>query len=331
MKIIAEIGQAHDGSLGIAHSFIEAISKTGVDIIKFQTHFAEHETTPNEPWRIKFSKQDLTRYDYWKRMEFNEQQWLGLKNHAEEVGLEFMSSTFSLYATRMLKRVGVSAWKLASGEVNNFEIIKSISETGQEIYLSTGMSTIDEIDKSVAMIKDYKLPFTVLQCTSMYPTPPEKIGFNLIDFLKKRYDCKVGLSDHSGKIFTGIAGAALEIDALEVHVTFNKHMFGPDTSSSLTIDELKTLTDGVRFIEKSMLNKVDKDIIAEELSEMRKIFRKSIVYVDDLKKGSIIDRKHIGFKKPGTGINPDNYKKILGKKLIKSVKKDDLLSTSDFE
>ena len=146
---VAEVAQAHDGSLGMAHAFIDAVSNVGVDVIKFQTHIAHAETTPHEPWRIRFSTQDKTRYDYWKRMEFSEDQWLDLKSHADEVGVKFISSPFSLEAVELLKKVGVYAWKIASGEVNNDEILDSIAETGLDIYLSTGMSTIEEVDRAV--------------------------------------------------------------------------------------------------------------------------------------------------------------------------------------
>jgi N-acetylneuraminate synthase len=327
--IIAEVGQAHDGSLGIAHSFIDAVSKSGADVIKFQTHIAEAETTQHEPWRIKFSTQDGSRYDYWKRMEFSETQWVELKKHSNDVGLQFISSPFSLEAVELLKKVGVHAWKIASGEVNNQEMLDSIAETKQDVYLSTGMSTIEEIDRSVERIKKKGLPLTILQCTSMYPTPPEKVGLNMLVFFRERYGCGVGLSDHSGKIFTGLAAATIGIDVLEVHVTFSKEMFGPDVSSSLTIDELKKLVEGTRYIEAVVENSVDKNSIAEELKPVRNIFTKSIVYRRDLEKGTIIKRDDISFKKPGTGVDPTHLEKVIGKQLKRSVKGDDQLSMSD--
>ena len=117
--IIAEVAQAHDGSLGMAHAYIDAIANAGADAVKFQTHIASAESTPGEPWRVKFSQQDATRYDYWKRMEFTEEQWQGLKKHADERGLKFLSSPFSVEAVELLTRVGVAAWKVASGEVSN--------------------------------------------------------------------------------------------------------------------------------------------------------------------------------------------------------------------
>ena len=151
--IIAEIGSVHDGSFGNALKLIELTAKCGADCVKFQTHIASAETTPHEPWRIKFTTQDKSRYDYWKRMEFSYEQWKELKNHSDEVGLKFMSSPFSLEAVELLIKVGVHAWKIASGELNSDEVLDSLAETGKEIYLSTGMSSIAEIDRSVKKIK----------------------------------------------------------------------------------------------------------------------------------------------------------------------------------
>ena len=213
--IVAEVAQAHDGSLGLAHAFIDAVAAAGADAIKFQTHIASAESTVHEPWRVKFSRQDATRYDYWKRMEFSEEQWFGLKTHAEERNLKFLSSPFSIEAVELLTRVGVAAWKVASGEVNNEPMFVAMAASRLPMILSSGMSTIAELDAAVGRVKAAGLPLTLLQCTSMYPTPPEKIGLNLIPFFRERYDCAVGLSDHSGTLYAGLAAAAIGIDALK--------------------------------------------------------------------------------------------------------------------
>ena len=139
--IIAEVAQAHDGSLGAAHAYIDAIADAGADAVKFQTHIAEAESTPHEPWRVKFSKQDATRYDYWKRIEFTEEQWLGLKQHADERNLIFLSSPFSIEAVDLLTRIGVRYWKIASGEVSNLPMLEHILKTRLPIILSSGMSS----------------------------------------------------------------------------------------------------------------------------------------------------------------------------------------------
>src|SRR5581483_6447391 len=215
--IVAEVAQAHDGSLGMAHAFIDAVARAGVDAVKFQTHLAACESSPSEPWRVKFSFQDATRYDYWKRMEFTEPQWLGLKEHAEDKGLKFLSSAFSIEAVEMLKRVGVAAWKIASGEFNNTQLLDAMLETGLPILLSTGMSRLSEIETAVRRIRDRGSYVTVMQCTSEYPCGPEKVGLNMLQVFRRRFACGVGLSDHSGTIFPGLAAATIGIDALEVH------------------------------------------------------------------------------------------------------------------
>ena len=149
--IIGEVAQAHDGSLGFAHAFIDAIANAGADAVKFQTHIAAAESTPAEPWRVKFSPQDQTRYDYWQRMEFSEAQWLGLKQHAEARGLLFLSSPFSVEAVELLSRVGVAAWKIASGEVSSRQMFERISATRLPVLLSTGMSEIASSNRKLAL------------------------------------------------------------------------------------------------------------------------------------------------------------------------------------
>ena len=204
--IIAEISQNHDGSLGQAHAFVDAVAGTGVDAIKFQTHIAEAESTPEEPFRVKFSYEDQTRYDYWKRMEFTYEQWEGLHRHAWEAGLDFLSSVFSVEAFEMMQSIGMPAWKLGSGEVFNNCLVEKMVKTGKPILLSTGLSAYEDIDHQVEMVKSN--PYAVMQCTTAYPCPPEKIGLNLISEMRHRYRCPIGLSDHSGTIFPSLAAVA---------------------------------------------------------------------------------------------------------------------------
>jgi len=244
--IIGEVAQAHDGSLGMAHALIDGIANAGADAVKFQTHIAAAESTPSEPWRVKFSLQDASRYEYWKRMEFTEEQWHGLKAHASDRSLDFLSSPFSVEAVDLLTRVGVAAWKVASGELASEPMRERMATTGLPLIVSTGMSPLTEIDQTVSWVKAKRLPLTVLQCTTAYPCPPEKVGLNLIPVFRERYDCAVGLSDHSGTIYPGLAAAAIGADMLEVHVTFSREMFGPDVPSSVTTSELCQLVEGVR-------------------------------------------------------------------------------------
>ncbi|MFK7779730.1 MAG: N-acetylneuraminate synthase family protein [Candidatus Gracilibacteria bacterium] len=323
--IIAEVGQAHEGSLGILHSYIDSLADTGIDAIKFQTHIAEAESSVYEPFRVKFSYEDETRYDYWKRMEFTLEQWKGIKKHCDDVGLEFISSPFSNMAVDWLEEIGVKKYKIGSGEVNNFLMLEKIAKTAKEIILSSGMSSFAELDETINFLKSFENKLSVLQCITKYPTNAEDIGLNVIDELKKRYDVPVGLSDHSGTIYPSLAAVSLGAEILEFHVVFDKRMFGPDSKSSLTIDETKQLVEGVRFIEASLNNKIDKTDNGK-FKELKNIFEKSLAVNRDMKVGDIIAFDDLEAKKPfGYGIPAKDYKKILGKKINIDMKKWDFL------
>ncbi len=329
--IVAEVAQGHDGSLGIAHAFIDAIANAGADAVKFQTHIAAAESTPEEPWRTKFSYQDSTRYDYWKRMEFTEDQWFGLKRHADERGLIFLSSPFSSEAVDLLRRAGVTVWKVPSGETANTPMLDQILATGLPIILSTGISPLTEIDAAVKRIKAKGVPLAILQCTTAYPCPPEKVGINLIPLFRDRYECAVGLSDHSGTIYPGLAAATLGIQVLEVHVTFSSEMFGPDVTSSITTTELRQLVEGIRFIEKMMANPVDKEVVAQDVKELRAAFTKSIVARKSLAAGTVLKADDLTLKKPGTGIPAARLPEIIGRRLKRPVAVDGFISNEDLD
>jgi N-acetylneuraminate synthase len=317
--IVAEIAQAHDGSLGAAHAYIDAVARAGADAIKFQTHIAAAESSPAEPWRVRFSQQDETRYDYWRRMEFTEPQWAGLKRHATECGLLFLSSPFSIEAVELLLRTGIDGWKIASGEVNNRLLIDRIASTRLPVLLSTGMSPLEEIDRAVQLLHGQEVPLTVLQCTSSYPCPPEKTGLNMLEVFRRRYRCAVGLSDHSGTIYAGLAAAALGANALEVHVTFSRECFGPDVPVSITTSELQQLVEGIRFIERTRHSPVNKDAAARELEPMRSLFTKSVVVSRNLPAGTVLGEEHLTVRKPGSGIPADRLGTVVGKRLRRAV------------
>lgn len=329
--IIAEIGQAHDGSLGLAHAYIDAAAKAGVDAVKFQTHIAAAESTMEEPFRISFSSQDQSRYAYWKRMEFTPGQWAGLAEHAADQNLVFLSSPFSEQAVDLLEKIGVPAWKISSGEIYNPLLLRRLAKTGLPLLLSTGMSSIGDLDQLVETVKGYKLPFLLFQCSTSYPCPPEEVGLNLLSFLRERYNCPVGLSDHSGTIYPALAAAALGVEMIEVHLTLSREMFGPDVSSSLVTAELARLVDGVRFIEKVLANPVDKNQLAGEKEPLRRMFTKSLALKEDLPAGTVLEENHLGLKKPGTGIPPTDLEKLIGRKLKKNYKASELLKYEDLE
>jgi N,N'-diacetyllegionaminate synthase len=329
--VIGEVAQAHDGSLGTAHAFIDAIADAGADAVKFQTHIAAEESTAAEPWRVRFSKQDDSRFDYWRRMEFTEPQWHGLKEHADERGLAFLSSPFSVAAVELLERVGVPAWKVASGEVTNPVLIDAMLATGKPILVSSGMSSIEELDRVVAQVRARGSQVAVLQCSTAYPCPPEQVGLNLIPEYLDRWGCTVGLSDHSGTIFPSLAAVTLGARVLEVHVTLSRKMFGPDVIASITDDQLAELVRGVRFIEAMQANPVDKDAAAGTFEEMRRLFGKSVVARQPLVAGTVLEPAHLAYKKPGTGTPVEQVADLLGRRLRRDLAPDDLVLPTDLE
>lgn len=327
--VIGEVALSHDGSLGQAHAFIDAIASAGADAVKFQTHIAAAESTPAEPFRIKFSKQDATRYEYWQRMEFTEEQWRGLAEHCAERGVMFISSPFSIEAVDILDRIGQPIWKIASGEIGNTLLLDRILDTGRPVVISSGMSPIEETDAAVARITARGVQAGVLQCTTAYPCPPERIGLNMIEEFRRRYGCWVGLSDHSATIYPGLAAATLGIDILELHVTMSREMFGPDVPASVTTAELKQLVTGIRFIETMTANPVDKAAEAEATAPLRAIFTRSIVARAALAAGTVLTLDHVALKKPGNGLPPSRLNDILGRALKHGVAADQPIRDED--
>jgi len=326
MFIIAEIAQAHEGSLGIAHSYIDALAKTGVDAIKFQTHIAEAESSVFEPFRVKFSYEDDTRIDYWKRMEFTAEQWKGLKEHCENVGLEFMSSPFSIAAVDLLETIGIKRYKIGSGELTNFLMLKKIALTGKPIIISSGMSDWKELDETIEFLKPFGNHLSLLQCTTAYPTQPEQWGLKMMAEMKNRYQLPIGFSDHSSNIYSGLAAAALGAEILEFHVVFHKKMFGPDAKASLTIEETTEMIKGIRMIEKSLNAETTKNDISH-YSELKTMFGKSLCVNKNLPANHVLTIDDLESKKPGDqGIPAKLFENVIGKILKAEMKQWDFLT-----
>src|ERR1019366_2363955 len=320
--IVAEVGQAHDGSLGSAHALVDAIARSGANAVKFQTHIAAAESTTAEPFRTATWRQDATRYDYWKRMEFTEEQWRELAVHVRRLGLVFLSSPFSLAAVELLERVGMPAWKVPSGEITNTPLLRRLASTRAPVLLSTGLATWQEIDTAVEILSTARSPVALYQCTTSYPCRPEDLGLNLLGEMRRRYRCPVGLSDHSGCVAAGLAAVTLGANLLEVHVTLSREAFGPDVSSSLTTTELTNLVNGVRFIERAVARPVDKENAVAEAAELRYIFGKGIVASRDLPSGHRLAASDLCLKKPANGIPAARWDSVIGRRLICGVAAD---------
>ncbi len=328
--IIAEIAQAHDGSVGILHSYIDALADTGIDAVKFQTHIAEAESSIYEPFRIPFSYVDKTRFDYWKRMELSVDQWVEVKNHCHKAGLQFISSPFSCMAVDVLEKAGVDMYKIGSGEVSNLLLLQKIAITGKPVIVSSGMSTMKELDNAIDLFKNKKVDVSVMQCVTAYPSKPGEWNIQTISEFKKRFSIRTGFSDHSGDIVACLAATALGAELLEFHVVFDRRMFGPDAKSSLLIDEVRTLVKGVKDIRASLISKVDKDEQVADKSELKKMFGKSLCVNNHLLKGHVITFDDLEAKKPaGSGIAPALYQQVIGKQLLLSKKQWDFLNKDD--
>ncbi len=328
--VIAEIGQAHDGSLGAAHAYVDAVAKTGAQAVKFQTHIADAESSHDEEFRVNGFPQDSTRYDYWKRMEFTETQWAALAKHAADKGLVFLSTPFSFEAVELLERLGVPAWKIGSGETGNLAMLEKIAKTQKPILLSSGMSYWKELDEAISVLSGHHGKVGVFQCTTSYPCPPEKLGLNVIREIGDRYGCPTGLSDHSGTIYPSLAAVVLGANMIEAHVVLSRDSFGPDVTSSVTIEELKVIVEGVRFTEKSLASIIDKDLEAEAMADLRQLFGRSIYFSRDLEQGHELALSDISLKKPGTGIPAKMLDRYIGRKLTKACSEGEQLKEVDF-
>lgn len=328
---IAEIGQAHEGSLGILHSYIDALATTGVHAVKFQMHIAAAESSVHEPFRVKFSYEDATRFDYWNRMEFTLEQWKEIKQHCDAVGLDFVCSPFSNLAVDWLEEIGVTSYKIGSGEVTNLLLLEKIAQTGKSLILSSGMSSFSELDTTISFLHEKGVSFSVLQCTTSYPTQPKQYGFNVIQELKERYQVPVGFSDHSAKVATNIAAVALGAEILEFHVVFDRRMFGPDAKSSLTLDEITQLVSDCNAIYQAKQHPINKNDNSA-YTELKSIFEKSLAVNKDLPLGHIISFGDLEAKKPkGFGIDAAKFQDVIGRKLNKDLKQWDFLNEGDLE
>jgi len=324
--MIGEIGQAHEGSAALAHAYIDSLAYAGANAAKFQVHIADAESSIYEDFRIKIPYESGNRTDYWKRMEFSKNEWEGLKNHCARVGLDFIASPFSLVAVDLLKEIGVSRYKIGSGEVENLLMLKKISAAGKPVILSSGMSSWSELDQAVAVLQAEKIPLSILQCTTAYPARPHQWGLNVMREISERYQLPVGFSDHSGDIFACLAAATLGASILEFHITFDRRMGNPDASSSITVRQAACLIAGVRRIETALNFPVNKDANAK-FSRLKSLFGKSLAVNRPLRKGEQIQCSYLETKKPaGFGIAAARYQEVVGKTLSKDIAQWDFLT-----
>ena len=326
--IIAEIGQAHDGSLGYAHSFIDALKGSGVDAIKFQMHLADFESSDKELFRVPFSYEDDTRADYWKRMEFSFDQWVALKKHCEKNGFDFLCSPFSCESVKILEKLNVNSYKIGSGCVTNLLLLKTISLTKKPIILSTGLSSIIELKNAINILNYNDSDISIMHCVSKYPTPYSTISLNKLDDLKNEFpNNKIGFSDHSGSIYPIYAASVKGAELVEFHVTFDKRAFGPDSLSSLTIDQTFELVRELKSLKTLLKSDVTDD---KQKEKYKSLFGYSLAVNRDVMANEMIDFSMLESKKPiGCGIDAAQYDFVIGKTLKNNLGKHSYISMED--
>ena len=259
-------------------------------------------------------------------MEFTPEQWKGLKEHCDHVGVEFMSSPFSCAAVDLLEEMGVLRYKIGSGELNNYLMLQKIATTGKPIILSSGMSDYNELEQTIRFLTPFGNELSLLQCTTAYPTVASQWGLLEIQKLKDKFQIPIGFSDHSAGIVAPLAAVAMGASIIEFHVVFNKEMFGPDAKASLTIEETKMLVDGIRSVETSVHSDYSKQDVST-YNDLKTLFGKSLSVNKDLKKGSILKISDLESKKPGNkGISAKEYQNVIGKKLLVDLNKWDFLN-----
>ena len=324
--IIAEVGSVHDGSFGNAAKLIELAAECGADAVKFQTHIADAETTRDAPMPPYFKGEP--RFDYFERTGFSLAQWQALKTHAEECGIEFISSPFSMAAVELLEQVGVHRYKIPSGEVTNLPMLAAIARTGKQVLLSTGMSSWAEIDAAVEAIRRHSADLVVLQCTSAYPCPNERVGLNVIGQIIDRYGVPVGFSDHTLGNFAAFAAVASGAAVVEKHLTFSRRMYGSDAANAAEPEQFKDLVIGLRAIAVMRAHPVDKNDLVP-FSEMKRIFEKSIVAAVDIPMGVVVTADMLTVKKPGHGLAPQRLSEVVGRRAARPIPADHLIALDD--
>lgn len=325
--VIAEIGINHEGSMKKAIKMVDDAYKAGCECVKFQAHVIEDEMIPNKviPGNAK-----ETIWDIINRCKLTEEEDIKIKKYVESKGMIYLSTPFSRAAADRLHRMNVDAYKIGSGECNNYPLIDHIAKFGKPMILSTGMNDIPAIKKAVNIIKKHKTPFAILHCTSMYPTPYNKVRLGAFNDIKENFpNAVIGLSDHSIGNYTSFASIVFGAAVIEKHFTSNKKWKGPDILISIDPKELKDLIIGCNAIHQALGG--SKTILKEEKPTINFAYA-CVVSIRNINKGELFTKNNIWVKRPGTGeIKAVDYEKVLGKKANNNIKIDTQIKWDDIK
>ena len=318
--VIVEIGINHEGSLKIAFEMVDAAYKSGAEIIKHQTHIVEDEMSA-EAKKIIPGNSDVSIYEIMERCALNETDEIKLKKYVESKGMTFISTPFSRAAADRLERMNVSAYKIGSGECNNFPLIEHIASFGKPMIVSTGMNKIDSIRKTVNILEKNKIQYALLHTTNLYPTPSHLVRFGAMQEMQKEFpNAVIGLSDHTTSNLACLGAVAIGASIIERHFTDSMDRNGPDIVNSMDPESLKQLING--SIEMAKMRGGTKEAAKEEQVTIDFAFA-TVVSITDIKKGTVFTKDNIWVKRPGTGeIHAENYNQILGKVSMIDIKND---------
>lgn len=325
--VIAEIGINHEGSFEKAIRMVDDACAAGCECVKFQSHVVEDEMIPND---VVPGNTTETIWDIMKRCALSEEEEIKLKSYVESLGMIYLCTPFSRAAAERLKRMDVLAYKIGSGECNNYPLIEHIAGAGKPVILSTGMNDLESIAPAVQILREAGVPFALLNCTSMYPTPYEKVRLGGLADLAGRFpDAVIGLSDHSLGNFTCFAAVALGARILEKHFTSDKSWPGPDVPISIDPTELKELVQGSRAIHAALGG--SKNILPEEKPTIDFAYA-CVVSIRDIKAGEKLSIENIWVKRPGTGeIKAVHFESLIGKTAKRPIANNSQLSWDDYK
>jgi N-acetylneuraminate synthase len=325
--VIAEIGINHEGSLQTAFEMVDAAAKAGAEVIKHQTHVVDDEMSPAAKSVIP-GNADVSIYDIMKRCALSEEDETALKEYVESKGLIFLSTPFSRAAADRLERMNVSAYKIGSGECNNYPLIEHIAGFGKPMIVSTGMNDLESIQKTVDILERYHIDYALLHCTNIYPTKPEFIRLGAMQELMKRFpDVPVGLSDHSLNNNACLAATALGASILERHFTDSMYRTGPDIICSMDPTSLSALIHNSKEI--FLMRGGTKQAIPEEQVTIDFAFA-TVVATKDIQKGEIFSKENLWVKRPGTGeIKAEFYPQCIGQPCKRTIQSGEHLLWSD--
>lgn len=325
--IIAEAGVNHNGSLDIARKMIDAASDAGSDAVKFQTFKAESIASrfaSKAEYQKETTDADESQIEMLKRLEFDRDAHIELMRHCTEKNIIFMSTPFDFESIDLLSDLGIKIFKIPSGEITNLPYLRKIGTLKKKVILSTGMADLGEIEAALDILTKSGTPkenITLLHCTTEYPARISEVNISAMLTMRDAFKVKVGYSDHTHGIEVSIAAAALGAEVIEKHFTLDKDMPGPDHRASLEPDELSSMIKAIRNIETAFGDGIKRPFPSE--LENRKAARKSIVAAQAVKKGEIFSDKNIMVKRPGTGISPMEWDRIIGRRAVRDFGQDE--------